>query len=86
MRRSSALRAAMATLTAAGILGVAGTSAQARPPYCVQEAWYFADGQTGGDRQDPQWSYYNALFQDYNDCYGPNACDDLTIACMDPPV
>lgn len=85
MRRSSVLRAAAATLTAVGILGLVGT-AQARPTYCVQEAWYFADRQTGGDRQDPQWSYYNALFQDYNDCYGPNECNDTTIACMDPPV
>jgi len=82
--KTLALRAAMLSLAATTAFAVPISPADARPTYCVQQAWYYADRKAGPDRQSEQWSYYNALFQDYNDCYGPNACNDVTEPCRDP--
>ncbi len=82
--KTSALRAAMLSLTATAAFAVPISPADARPPYCVGKAWAYADRQTGNDRSSPDWDYYNYLFQDYNECDTPYACDDVARACVDP--
>ena len=78
------------TTMAIGAVALAGgtafwaSAASAQPTYCIREAWYYADRKAGPDRSTEAWSYYNALFQDYNDCSGPNACNDTTIQCLPP--
>lgn len=68
----------------AGLIGMAKT-AEARPDYCVQKAWDYATRKAGPDRTTQSWNDYNNAFQDYNDCYGPQACNDRDFMCMDPP-
>lgn len=82
--KTTALRAAMLSLVAGTAFVTPVAPAEARPPYCVQQAWNYADSKTDGDRFSDAWDYYNTLFQDYNQCNTEWACNDRDIACVAP--
>lgn len=86
MRRKFAKGLGMlGSAAAAGALLLPQTAA-ASPDYCVNAAWEYADAMTGGPRLTPEWEYYNAAFQDHNNCYTDYACNDIDIPCEAPPL
>ena len=74
----------IAMVIGGGAILAATPASQARPTHCVQQAWNYADASNNHDRSSPGWGADNTAYQDYNDCYGPNACNDYTIPCKNP--
>lgn len=87
MTRKMAFSLGLGALAAAGMMTMLPSIASAAPTYCVQQAWNYADEASGGaSRTSPEWQAYNSAFQQYNHCYQPDACNDITIPCQYPPM
>jgi hypothetical protein len=86
MHRNLAKLVGLSAFAIAGGALILPQTAAAAPDYCVNAAWEYADAMTGGPRLTPEWEYYNAAFQDYNNCNTEYACNDIDIPCQNPPL